>query len=65
MTKIEIYRCDHCNVIFGSWRECYDHEKTCTENKCAICAHAYTVCGEFRCAKENEGKRCRFKEQSK
>lgn len=37
-----------------------------TPKKCRGCAHAYYVYGiEFECARENNGKRCRFKRKIK
>ena len=60
--KVTRYVCDYCGNVYGNKNACKQHEKY--DHKCKECDHAYYVYGcEFNCARENQGKPCRFKKK--
>ena len=63
MQKIEKWVCDYCNKVFDTWRECYNHEPSCPENKCLKCDHGYYTYDGFTCERDVQGKRCSFKQR--
>ena len=64
MRTAKIYICEGCGAEYSSMKNCKQHEKLCVQ--CKNCDHAYFVyCTELNCELLNEGKRCRFKPETK